>query len=188
MSERNSPNATRDRAIAERIQQGDEEALTELFQLYFAELANYAFRYLGSRDDAKDIVQDVFFWLWVHREAWTTEQIAGFLYRLTRNRALKVIRHDRVIADYEALVIAEEPVAENEGAAEVDASDLRAAVDRAVGLMPPRVREVFLLNREQGLSYKEIAEALEISVNTVETQMGKALRIVQTETQGLRGP
>ena len=188
MSERISPNAARDRAIAERIQQGDEEALTKLFQLYFVELANYVFRYLGSRDDAKDVVQDVFFWLWVHREEWTTEQIAGFLYRLARNRALKAIRHDRVVENYEASVIAEEPVAENEGAAEADASDLRAAVDRAVGSMPPRVREVFLLNREQGLSYKEIAEALEISVNTVETQMGKALRIIQAATQGLRGP
>lgn len=186
MSEHTSANAARDRAIAERIQQGDEDAVAELFQLYFAELAHYVFRYLRSHDDAKDVVQDVFFWLWVHREEWTTEQIAGFLYRLARNRALKVIRHDRVVENYEASVIAENPIAENEGAAEVDASDLRAAIDRAVRSMSPRVREIFLLKREQGLSYKEIAEALEISVKTVEAQMGKALRIVQAETQGLR--
>jgi RNA polymerase sigma-70 factor (ECF subfamily) len=159
----------------------EEAVFNELFRAYYAQLADFAYRYVGSVEVAQDIVQDVFLKLWVTRAEWdVTTSVAAYLYRAVRNRALNVRKHARVVDAWAAQAVAARPTvpsaALNQGMANVTAEELEAAFRRAMTRLSPRGREIFVLSREQGLTYREIADVLGVAPNTVYAQMGRALR------------
>jgi RNA polymerase sigma-70 factor (ECF subfamily) len=174
-------NGRRDHALVRQIREGDARALDLLLRAYWTPLLRYARSVTGSIDSAQDVVQDVFLRLWRHRETLDIHgEVSPYLYRMVRNRALTVIRADltartretRWVADLSVLTHA----ATNEGTRAVDAEEMRAALWRALGGVPPRCREIFLLSWEHGLSYAHIAQMLDISVPTVRNQMSRAVR------------
>jgi RNA polymerase sigma-70 factor (ECF subfamily) len=114
--------------------------------------------------------------LWRRREQITiTESLRAYLLRATRNRALNQLRHANVTRRAEPMLVGEESMNAT-GASQLVARELRDALTAAVAELPPACREVFQLSRSQGLRYSEIASTLGISVKTVESQMGKALK------------
>jgi RNA polymerase sigma-70 factor (ECF subfamily) len=134
---------------------------------------------LGERDAAEDAVQEVFVAMWRGRAALPEPAaLAGYLHRAVRNRALNQLRQrhgdavdpDGVIAPALALD-------------RVEAAELRERLERALRALPPRTREVFLLSRQQGLTYQAIADTLGISVKTVETLMGRAIAALRAEVR-----
>lgn len=157
------------------IATGDEAAFERLFRAWYPRLADHALRMLGDNDLAEEAAQEVFIALWRGRERLpTADALAGYLHRAVRNRALNQLRGrhgDRVDADG-LLATAVAP----EAPARIEAADLQRRLLLALDALPPRTREVFLLSREQQLSYAAIATTLGISVKTVETLMGRALR------------
>lgn len=132
---------------------------------------------------AEEIAQDVMLELWRRRTSLTVEtSLQAYLYRATRNRALNHVRHERV--ETESIPYLErESAIDSPAPREMAEKEIRAAVQRAVAKLPDRCREVFGLSRNQGLKYSEIANALGISVKTVEAQMGKALAALRIELQ-----
>ena len=168
-----------DRALLDRLRRGDEAAFDAIFRARYALLVGVAERMLRDRAVAEEVVQEVLLNLWRRRESLAPDEALGpYLVRATRNRALNHLRHlgiERRDAAY-AAGPAEAPAA---GAQRAVASELAEAVAAAVAELPPRCREVFTLSRARGLSYAEIAEALGISVKTVEAQMGRALRALR---------
>jgi len=165
----------------DRIRAGDEDAFEAFFRAWYPRLADYAFRMLDSRDAAEDVVQNLFVALWNRREGLPEgDKMAAYLHRAVRNRSLNQLRSrktarrwlERVDPDPVAAPVAE-TVLEHEELTEV----LRAALDT----LSPRCREVFVLSRDQGLTYPAIADALGISVKTVETLMGRALKALRAE-------
>jgi RNA polymerase sigma-70 factor (family 1) len=161
----------------EGIRAGDPSAFETLFHAYYAPLCSFAYRYLGARDLAEEIVQEVFLSIWERRESWDVRtSVRSYLLTSVRNAALSYLRHERVVRRRQAEVRdSHESVAASPEACALEAETV-VAVRQAIARLPDRCRLVFTLHREQGLTYTEVAEALGISPRTVEVQIGRALK------------
>lgn len=159
-----------------RIRAGDRDAFERLFREWYARLADYALRLLGSRDAAEDAVQEVLVAVWQGRSGLPDAgSLAGYLHRAVRNRALNQLRSRQTAGRWLARQDPEPQIAP-EAETGIEDRELDAAYRAALAELAPRNREIFVLSREQGLSYREIATTLGISVKTVETLMGRALK------------
>jgi RNA polymerase sigma-70 factor (ECF subfamily) len=169
-----------DREVLARLRAGDAAAFDAVFRSHYPDLVGFAESILRDRAPAEDVAQDVMLELWRRRENVALEtSLRAYLFRATRNRALNHIRHQRVVARLEPELPppSHAPVADRA----IMEKELRIALARAVATLPEKCREVFELSRVQGLKYAEIAVTLEISVKTVEAQMGKALRVLREQ-------
>ena len=173
--------------LVSRLRAGDRDAFEVVFRDHFGRLADYASRMVGSRDSAEDVVQEVFVGLWTNRERISTpENLVAYLYRSVRNRGLNFLRHERLVTNFRTARTAEgapesEPTDRPTELAEID-----AALREAMAALPPRSREVFGLSRNEGLTYPEIAATLGISIKTVETLMGRALKAIRRRMASFR--
>lgn len=161
--------------------------MDELFLAYGVRLCAYARRWTETREVAEEVVQDVFLNLWANREQWTVPgTIASYLFRAVRNRALNHVRHERITRRSLRTpdVIGHEThgrYGSVSGEEHLIQGELHNAVDEAIRALPERSREIFLLNREYGLTYMQIAETLDISVKTVEYHMGRAFTVLRCQ-------
>jgi RNA polymerase sigma-70 factor (ECF subfamily) len=160
-----------------------------VFRTHYAGMASFVQRFVHTPQVAEELVQDIFLKLWTKRAQLTEiETLKTYLYRAARNQALNHLRRLKLERRWQ-----EEHADDSEGmttyAADDDASEqeLAAAVHEAVGRLPPRCREIFLLSRDGGLTYAEIARSLDISIKTVETQMGRALKALRGALARFRG-
>ena len=165
-----------DRDLLAGLRGGEQAAFDAIFRAYYPHLVSFAQSLLHDRGSAEDVAQDVMLELWRRRDALAIqESLRAYLLRATRNRALNQLRHANVERRAEPLLKGEEAI-DAAAASRVVAGELRDAIVSAVTELPPGCREVFELSRTHGLRYAEIAATLGISVKTVESQMGKALR------------
>lgn len=167
------------------VRAGDRRAFERLFRAWYGSLAEYAARLLGNADAAEDAVQEVFVALWRRRDAIPAfDKLAAYLHRAVRNRALNQMRDQQTAERWASAAEVDRPETPHADA-EMLYAELANTVARAIEELPPRTREVFYLSREKNLTYNDIAVALDISVKTVETLMGRALRALR-ETLGPR--
>lgn len=168
-----------DRALFARLARGDEAAFDTIFRAWYAPLVRIAEGIVRERAVAEEVVQEVLLEVWRRREQLGDEEAPrAYLIRAARNRALNHVRHLRV-EQRGAPKAAGPTESAPTGAAHVVEAEIEVALRAAVAELPPRCREVFELSRVHGLSYADIARSLEISVKTVEAQMGKALRLLR---------
>ena len=151
----------------------------ELVRQQYAGLCQFIYRYVGSQATAEDLVQDLFLSLWQRRDKFDFADPLPYLYRAARNRALSHLRDEKVRDRWRQGASAAPPELIHQPS-DPDAGNLLRALDLAVEALPQRCRLIFTLSREQGLSYKQIASLLGISIKTVETQMGRALRVLRS--------
>ncbi|MBL4624985.1 MAG: RNA polymerase sigma-70 factor [Flavobacteriales bacterium] len=173
--------------IVDRIQKGEKNALEELFRACYEDLCGYANGFLKDADETEDVVQEMFFQLWEKREELNiTSSVKSYLYRSIHNSCLNKIKHLKVVGEHENY----------ERSTSFDSVDfdenmeyveLEQRVNNAINDLPPERKKVFELSRREGLKYKEIAEHLNISVKTVENQMGKALKYLRESLVDLVG-
>lgn len=166
----------------------DEEAartrLEKHFRAHYAELVAFATRYVSSSAAAEDVVQDVFLAFWRNQASVETSNVRAYLYRSVYHRSLNALRRARIERD---LTPARSESVAGAADSELMARETNVAIRSAVESLPERCRMVFQLSREQGLTYPEIAQTLGISVKTVETQMGRALRSLREQLAPFRG-
>lgn len=165
--------------LMKSLQYGNEDAYIFLFQKYYNNLLNYACRILRDENIADDVVQDVFCSLFLNRDKINLhESINSYLYKSIFNRACNVIRHNKVVANYAddfmLNMYLNEMVQRPDAEIQLHNSDLSNAIKDAMDNLPERCREVFVMSKIDGLSNKEIADKLGISIKTVEQQMTKA--------------
>lgn len=174
-----------DSSSTEHVRLGDPIAFGDLFRAHYDALCRYACSYVHSIDIAEDLVQDVFFDLWKRRFSWSPEySTRAFLFGAVRNQTLKFHRRRRVLRSSFGESSAERlPSLENPELM-LQYAEFIQLTQRAINDLPERRRQIFILSREHELSYAEIATTLEISVKTVETQMGRALRQLRSRLTG----
>lgn len=169
-----------DRDLLLRLQGGDQAAFDAIFRAHYPQCVGFAQGLLRDRAAAEDVVQEVMLELWRRRgDVAITESLRAYLLRATRNRALNQLRHASVQRRAEPFIAGDETVAAT-GTAQLVAGELKSEIVAAIAELPPGCREVFELSRGQGLRYAEIASTLGISIKTVESQMGKALKHLRT--------
>ncbi len=173
------------------MQQDGQQTFKSLFRRYYAVLLSYA-RSLVGDDEAEDVVEDVFVELWQHQDQMVLgDRIQGWLYRAVYTRSLNVLKHRHVTSAYLAMteslnerrmmnldLYSPQQYVENEA--------LRERLDGAIGELPEKCREVFRLSYMFDMRNKEIAEALDISVKTVEAHMYKALKHLRERLKDVR--
>lgn len=162
-----------------RIRAGDARAFEEAFHACYASMCGFVRALTGSHEAAEDIVQNVFQRVWQERRRLRPDgSLRSLLYRSAHNGALNYIKHRNIELKWaqKSAHAANDRTAFNDPAA---FNELSGAVDHLLARLPERCRTVFLLSRHHGLTYNEIAETLGISVKTVETQMGRALKALR---------
>jgi RNA polymerase sigma-70 factor (ECF subfamily) len=160
--------------LSRRIGAGDELAFESAFRMHYARLCDFANTIVRAPDIAEEVVQDVFANLWHNRSRLRINtSLRAYLYAAVRNRALN---HQRRAAPERALDAQPEAPAADPGAhAALESAELRARVREAIRSLPPRNREVLELRWLHGLTHKEIAESLGISLKGVENHLARGL-------------
>lgn len=163
------------------LRRGDRQVFERLFKAWYPRLAEYAMRITGNRDAAEDVVQDVFIRVWEKIENLPeAAQLPAYLFRAVRNRALN---HQRQLKtrDKWAAAASSDSAIMPEVLGRLDLSELQTAVTAALRNLSPRELEVFILSRRESLTYSSIAQTLGISIKTVETLMGRALKSLRKQ-------
>ena len=157
----------------------DKAAFAFLYRSYWAKVYNFTRLYITSAVDVEEIVQEVFIKIWENREALDEEQnFAGYLFITMRNLVFNRSRKNLNEPFYQLSVI--EAVEESyDIEEELDAANLRTHISALISMLPPRQQEVFRLSRDEELSYREIAERLQISERTVEHHISDALKFLR---------
>jgi RNA polymerase sigma-70 factor (ECF subfamily) len=168
------PTELTDSELIEGIRSCDSRVAQYLLDQYWAPLLRYAEGILEGTADAQDIVQDAFLRLWANRDKWSEAgSVRSLLYTVTRNLALderrRHARRGQVSDDVDIPHIGPSP------SDDVVLAEARQAANDAVSRLPPKRQEVFRLAREEGLSHKEIAAIMGISVNTAANHMVHAM-------------
>ncbi|HEY4788674.1 MAG TPA: RNA polymerase sigma-70 factor [Bacteroidales bacterium] len=165
-----------DLELLSRIKKSDEKAFETLFRAYYKSLCLFAYKILKDNVTAEEIVQDIFYYVWEKREDLElTTSVKSYLFKSVYNNSLKNIRHQKIVKNYEAKAIIEGPSFElQENYAEI--GEMMHVIQLTLEQVPERTREIFELNRNEGLKYQEISEKLNISIKTVEAHMTSILK------------
>ncbi len=169
-----------DNELAALLKQGDQVAYTEIFERYKIILYKHAFRILNDEEEANDIIQDIFLSIWQKRDTITLKTtLSSYLYGSIRNRVFDLISHQKVASKYmdsirgffeDGRYITDE---------QVRARELSAIIEKEIAALPPKMRRVFELSRQEELSYKDIGAQLNISDKTVKQQVHNAVKILR---------
>ena len=161
---------------------GREAIFQALFTKEYSKLCRYALTFLHDTHQAEDVVQETFIKIWERKpELISSPEINFYLVTAVRNNcisALRKLKSAGVQYTEESPEPEPEPFITATQQRET-ASEQSLKIAAALDLLPPKCREVFLLVKMQGLTYKQAAETLSISVKTVENQMGKAIRVLR---------
>jgi len=177
-----------DHSLLDFLKEDDQLAYTEIFERYCKILVNHAYKMLGNRDEANDVVQEVFLSIWNKRqELIVTGSLSSYLYKATKNKILNHIAHEKVVSNYadsisnfieNDYVLADSNLREEE---------LEAIIAKEIALLPEKMREVFLLRKVEELSYDEIALQLNITDKTAKQQVYNSLKILREKLKNFMG-
>lgn len=165
-----------DKHLFQQIKKGDKKSFEKLFKTYYAPLCLFARQYILDPDDSEEAVQSFFLKLWDDRKKIAiTTSVKSYLFGSVKNRCLNYIKHQKIKQAHQSEVIKSAKIESNSSSFLLEV-DLMKKIEASINSLPPKRREIFILSKEHGLKYREIAEKLGISIKTVETQMGHALK------------
>lgn len=161
----------------------EKDKFSEIYSSYYPKLLRFAKEYVGNVEDAENLVQDTFMYLWNNSTfLGAVVNLNAFLFTLIKNRSIDFLRQKlrkgRVFyslletMEYELNLEALEAIDEN---LMLD-KNLEQTIQEAIRSLPEKCREIFILSRVEGLKYSEIAEKLHLSTSTVDNQIGIALK------------
>lgn len=171
-----------EKILLEGLTEGNVKIYDYLFHYYYSGLVAFAMKYVLEKEIAEDIVQEFFYKLWMDKEKLSIHHtLKSYFFAAVKNRCLDFIRH-KVVKDRVGEQIkrdrANDQVTDPNFLVE---SELREKIHEALEKLPEKCRQVFIMNRFEGLKQVEIAGKENISVRTVEGHIGKALKLLRVE-------
>ena len=171
-----------ERQLVKQLKRGDQSSFQELYTAYAPKLFAFSRKYLSSPEDAEEIVQEVFIRIWEKKDNIDANQsFSSYVIQAAKHRIFNGFRKKVNEKAYLDFLIYADDSSRNFTQLDVEYREVKSKVDEAISGMPPKRQEIFRLSRETGLKNKEIAEKLQISIKTVENQMGQALKFLRDE-------
>jgi RNA polymerase sigma-70 factor (ECF subfamily) len=163
------------------LKSGNEDSYQQLFEEYYPQLTIFAKKYLEDLDAARDIVQDMFVWLYESKESiGSIQSLKAYLFQSVKNRCLNYLKSQKIHRKHEALIRDKQTGLESDVAERMVEVELEEKIFKLVSGLPDRCQQVFRMSRFEGKKNNEIAEDLNISIRTVETQISKALKVLRS--------
>lgn len=158
----------------------DDQAFEQLFKAHYKELHAYAGVMLRDADTAEEIVQGMFLKFWEKRELLNIQSsIKAYLYKCVYNDSMNYLKHQKIRTKYQDFAAYSMNNEHEPASSRVELTELELKVQDALNELPEACRTIFQMSRFEELKYREIAEQLDLSIKTVENQMGKALKILR---------
>lgn len=169
-----------DQELVALLKTGNQAAFTEIYDRYWRIMYGHVYKMLLDEEESKDVIQELFSSLWISSDRIPDQlNLSGYLYVMAKNKVLNLIRKNKFQAAYLnslAKFINDSSTATMD---ELNERDLAAAIEREIQSLPPRMKQVFELSRKENLSYKEIAERLGISEETVKKQVHNSIKAIK---------
>ncbi len=168
------------------FEQGDIAAFEEIYNRYWMELYRAAYKRIGEREAAQEIVQNFFTTFWLNRrQLKIRSSLQGYLFMSIKYQVLNYKRAEAIKNAYNESLLVVHNAFENSTENYINYKDLKETVDAFVNQLPIKCRSVFELSRNQHKTNREIAQQLQISEKTVESHLTKAIRYLRTNIDAL---
>jgi RNA polymerase sigma-70 factor (ECF subfamily) len=169
--------------LARQIKLSDAAAFKTVFELYQEGIFNFAHYKLGNVDAAEDIVQEVFIKLWENRHHLKEDRsLKSYLFTIANNLAMNYLRHSNVVMKFQQELGRSSSMQESPQGV-FERKEFHEKLLACIAGLPEKTRIVFMMSRMEQLSYREIAERLDISIKTVESHIGNALKTLRKSLQ-----
>lgn len=160
-----------------RLRADDHSAMQLIFKQHYTDACMVVYKYVKDQNTAKDIAQEVFIKFWQKRNSINIQSsMKAYIRRMSVNEAISHLRRQKYFDEISTI---EDQESSQHSEQQFLHKELEDNISLAIDTLPPRCKIIFQLSRFEELTYKEIAARLEISVKTVENQMGKALKIMR---------
>ncbi|MET0244109.1 MAG: RNA polymerase sigma-70 factor [Flavitalea sp.] len=164
--------------LQQNIHHNSQDALRELYTIYLPRLLKFALQYVRTKEVAEELVNDVMVNIWNHRHTiHEIRDLETYLFVAVRNKALNYLES---YSNYQVRMIEGDEQARvinvNDPAKELEWKEIAFELEKAIDTLPSQCRTVFKLIREDGFKYKQVAEILNLSPRTVETQLFRAIK------------
>lgn len=165
-----------DTELSTKLINGDADAFAALFRKYYELLYQFAGRFVKDPQTSESIVQDVFVKIWENKSKLELKSnIKSYLYAAVKNQSLNYLRREQFVV-HTLDDVESEPGNNREPGKELDRKEIIEAVHKAIEKLPFQRRQIFIMKKFENLTYEEIADIQNISINTVKTQMKRALQ------------
>ena len=171
-------------------EQREETRFEDIYLSYFSKMKYFAKEYVISEEDAENIVQDVFVELWENKEMLNMHMnLIAYLFTTIKNKCLNHLRHKLVVQETASKLQEEYTISLRMNLDSLEAfdnnlfsdQDIEKIISRALDTLSEKCRTIFIMSKIEGKKQKEIAQELNISINTIETQMGIAYKKLRIE-------
>jgi len=170
-----------DEFLVAKIRDNNEDAFKSLYNRYSKKIYYFSLRYLGSKDETEELVQSIFINIWEHRRSLdATLSVKSYIYRSAVNYITNYLKKKAIRARFNESEIPKVETPSNHTYEQVFLHDLERSISSIVETLPPQQQKIFRLSRYEGLTHKEIASKLNLSVRTVENQMYRVLKVLRT--------
>ncbi len=162
------------------IKKGNVLAFESAFNRYADDLVRYGVTLLKSKAEAEDLVQQLFVQLWAKRESMViTTSFKSYLYRWVHNSSLNRLKQEQVKRSYASDFSVTHTETARAASYEAERKETGIIIETAINELPEQCRRIFRMSKMENMKYQQIADELQLSVKTVENQMGKALKYLR---------